>query len=182
MPRFRRIIAYWLPLAVVATGLSILIYAAVQQNYRMNANDPQIQMAEDAATILDQGASPSEVIPQGKTDIAASLAPFIIVFDKKGQVLASSGSYEGTFPSYPSGALFAAEKTGENRVTWQPQPGLRFASVVHTSSIGFVVAARSLREVENRIQQTTFFTGVTWLTALLVSLILIIIGDHLAFP
>lgn len=182
MPRFRRIIAYWLPLAVVITGLCVLIYAAVQQNYRMNANDPQIQLAEDAAAALDQGAAPSAVIPQSKTDIASSLAPFVMVFDKQGQVLASSGTFEGSFPVYPIGALTAADKSGENRVTWQPQPGLRFASVVHTTGSGYVVAARSLREVENRIQQTTFFTGITWLTALAASLILILIGDHLAFP
>lgn len=182
MSRFRRIFSYWLPLAVVATGLSVLIYAAVQQNYRMNANDPQIQLAEDTASALDQGATPDAVLPQTQTDISSSLAPFVMVFDKQGQILASSGSFEGGFPTYPQGALFAADKTGENRVTWQPQPDLRFASVVHTTSNGYVVAARSLREVENRIQQTTFFTGVTWLTALVVSLILMIVGDHLAFP
>ncbi len=182
MPRFRRIIAYWLPLAVVITGLCVLIYASVQQNYRMNANDPQIQMAEDSAAALDQGAAPSDIIPQSKTDIETSLAPFVMVFDRQGQVVASSGSFEGGFPVYPVGALTAADKTGENRVTWQPRPGLRFASVAHTTNSGYVVAARSLREVENRIQQTTFFTGITWLTALAASLILLLIGDHLAFP
>lgn len=182
MFRFRRVLAYWLPLAVVTTGLCILVYVAVQQNYRMNANDPQIQMAQDAAASLDQGAAPAAVIPQVKTDLAASLAPFIMVFDKQGNLAATSGILAGDFPAYPLGALTAAEKTGENRVTWQPRAGLRFASVVHSTRNGYVVAARSLREVESRIDQTTLFTGLTWLIALLLSLILIVVGDHLAFP
>lgn len=182
MPRLRRIFAYWLPLAVVTSGICFLIYIAVQQNYRMNANDPQIQLAEDAAVLLAKGQDPQTVIPQARVNINTSLAPFVMIFDESGKPIASSGILSGSLPKFPEGALTAAQKSGENRVTWQPQPELRFAAVVDAYQGGYVVAARSLREVENRIQQTSFFAGVTWLAALLISLILIIFGDFMAFP
>ena len=44
-----RVLVSWLPLAVASTGMCLLVYATVQQNYRQSLNDPQIQMAEDAA-------------------------------------------------------------------------------------------------------------------------------------
>lgn len=182
MPRMRRIFAYWLPLAVVATGLFLLIYIVVQQNYRMNANDPQVQIAEDAAVLLAKDQDPKTVIPETQVNISTSLAPFVMIFDESGTPIASSGLLFDTLPEFPLGALTAAQKSGENRVTWEPQAGLRFAAVVDGYHGGNVVAARSLREVENRIQQTTFFVGVTWLAALVISLILIIFGDFLAFP
>ncbi len=42
-------IKYWLPLAIVITALSGFIYLVGQQNLRMSANDPQIQLSEDTA-------------------------------------------------------------------------------------------------------------------------------------
>ena len=35
----------WLPLAIATAGLCALVYLTVQQSLRMDANDPQIQMA-----------------------------------------------------------------------------------------------------------------------------------------
>jgi len=182
MPRIRRILAYWLPLAAVSTGICLFIYVAIQQNYRMNANDPQIQLAEDAAVTLAKTHDAPAVIPQAQVELSKSLAPFVMVFEKSGKPMASSGLLGNSVPEFPDGALTASEKTGENRVTWEPQPGLRFAAVVVAYSDGYVVAARSLREVENRIQQTTIFAGLTLISALVVTLILVASGDFLAFP
>ena len=182
MSRIPRILAYWLPLAAVSTGICLFIYVAVQQNYRMNANDPQIQLAEDGAVTLAKTHDPLAVIPQAQVELGKSLAPFVMVFDKSGKPIASSGLLDNSLPEFPVGALTASQKPGENRVTWEPQPGLRFAAIVVAYSDGYVVAARSLREVENRIQQTTFFAGMTWISALVVTLILIVCGDFLAFP
>jgi hypothetical protein len=65
---------YWLPAAVAATVLAVLVAGAVQQNIRQAANDPQIQMAEDAATSLAGGLQPAAAAT-GKVDMARSLAP-----------------------------------------------------------------------------------------------------------
>ena len=45
----------WLPLGLVTLILCGLVNLAVQQNYRMSANDPQIQIAEDVADAVSQG-------------------------------------------------------------------------------------------------------------------------------
>ncbi len=39
------ILKYWIPLAAAITVVCGVIYVAVQQDIRMAANDPQIQMA-----------------------------------------------------------------------------------------------------------------------------------------
>jgi hypothetical protein len=52
MKVIRYTLKFWLPLAAAVTMLSGLVYIAVQQNMRIGANDPQIQLAEDAARAL----------------------------------------------------------------------------------------------------------------------------------
>src|SRR5450759_5247636 len=73
--------ATFLPLAVLATLLAGLVYGVAQQGLRSGANDPQLRLAEDAARALDAGGDPSAVVGQGMVDVAASLAPFVVVYD-----------------------------------------------------------------------------------------------------
>jgi hypothetical protein len=87
-----RVIKKWLPLAIATAGLCGLVYLTVQQSLRMGANDPQVQMAEDAASALASGANVGTLVPSTKLDIANSLAPFIMVFDDSENVLASSAT------------------------------------------------------------------------------------------
>ncbi|MGD0753029.1 MAG: hypothetical protein ABSA23_16675 [Anaerolineales bacterium] len=87
-------------------------------------------MAEDAASHLNAGASMDSVVPSTKVEVADSLAPFLIVFDNSGKVLASSATLHGKLPAYPMGALDYARQNGQNRVTWQPEAGVRMATVV----------------------------------------------------
>ena len=80
----------WIPAAGIAiVGLCGLVYVAVQQDYRQSLNDPQIQMAEDAAAPLNAGAAPASLVTRGTTpiNIAASLAPWIAVYDESGTPL-----------------------------------------------------------------------------------------------
>jgi hypothetical protein len=62
MQHFRRIIGYWLPLAIIASGLCFFTYVAVQQNYRMNTNDPQVELAQNDAVALKAGISPAQIV------------------------------------------------------------------------------------------------------------------------
>ncbi len=164
----------WFPLAVAVSALALLVYVAVQQNYRQNANDPQVQLAEDAAARLEAGDQAQTVVGTGKVDIARSLAPFLIVYDDAGQVVASSAQLNGQTPQLPPGVLDAVRRTGEDRISWQPQPGVRSATVIERvvgSSPGFVLAGRSLREVEDRESQLTGEVFWLWLAAMLGSLV-----------
>ena len=103
------------------------------------------QMAEDTARALDNGASPSSLVAPHPVDIAKSLAAFLIVVDRSGQSLASSADLHGQVPIPPSGVLETARRTGANILTWQPEPGVRIASVTVPYRDGYVVAGRSLR-------------------------------------
>ncbi len=174
----KAIVKYWLILAIVVTGLSWLIYAVVQQDIRQSANDPQIQLAEDSATKLADGQSIQEVVPEEKVDIAKSLAPYIIVFDSSGKPVASSAQLNGQTPTIPVGVFASVRQNGEDRITWQPQSGVRSAVVVTQfkgSSSGFVLAGRSLREVEKREDFMMQIVFAGWISMLLVTLLATVI-------
>jgi hypothetical protein len=168
MPLWFRIVRLWLPIAVATTAVCGLVYLGVQQNYRMSLNDPQVQLAQDAAARLDSGASPGGVVGNSKIDADKSLAPFVIVFGTDNAVLASSARLDGTTPKLPSGVLDAARAKGRNAVTWQPRPGVRIASASSATKDGrVVVAGRNMREVEARIDALTKIVAAAWLAALL---------------
>ena len=144
MNTIKNIFRIWLPFAVVITAFCALAYASVQQAYRQGANDPQIQMAEDAADALAGGASIDVIVPVSKVSVAKGLAPFLIVYDGSGQVLASSVMLDGQTPGLPDGVLDSTKAMGENRVTWQPRTGVRIAAVIVSYQDGFVLAGRNL--------------------------------------
>jgi hypothetical protein len=150
-----------LPIAAVGAAVILFAHVVVQQNYRQTANDPQIQLAEDAAASLDRGSRPDSVLNSSEVDVAKSLAPFIIVFDKDHKVVAANAKLSGQVPVPPAGTFDAAKGLGpdnENRFTWQPRPHVRLAAVIVRHDGGYVLAARSLREVETREAQLTYMT------------------------
>ncbi len=148
----RHLFLAWLPFAALATFMALLVYAAVQQDYRQSANDPQVQMAEDLA---DQLLNGNTIALPNKVDISKSLAPFVMLFDDKSQVTQSTATIKDKTPFVPSG-VFATARKNEHLFTWQPQSGARSAVVlVHYDGKkpGFVLVGRSLREVEKREAQ-----------------------------
>jgi hypothetical protein len=158
------------------------VYATVQQTLRQGANDPQIQMAEDIASSLENGENAASVIPPNQVDLSSSLGTFVILFDDRGNQTASSGVLHGQSPQLPGGVLDYTRQHGEDRITWQPERGVRIAAVVARYSgavSGFVLAGRSMREVEKRIDQITLFCGVTWLLTLSLAFILLIASEFL---
>jgi len=156
----RRIVARLLPPLVVLAVACGLGYAEAQQVLRASANDPQVQLAEDAAAALDTGAEPAVVVGPGSAvaslagqatvDLRTSLAPFVAVYDLSGTPVASNGTLDGKPPMPPAGVLEAARASGRDTVTWQPQASVRIAAVAVPWAGGTVLAGRSLREVEAR--------------------------------
>ena len=144
----------WLPLAVAIVAMCGLVYLTVQQVLRQGANDPQIQLSEDFAASLTASKAPFDEFPTQQVEISTSLAPFVMIFDDNGKVLISNALLDGTAPQYPVGVFDYVRQHGQDRVTWQPREGVRHATVVTRYSgpvgSGFVVAGRSLREVEER--------------------------------
>jgi len=155
-----------LPLAFLVTFGCAVAYGVAQQGLRSGANSPQLQMAEDTAAALDAGAAPDELAAGAKVDVATSLAPFLVVFDSTGAVLATDGVLDGRDPIPPPGVLEGARQHPPDTVTWQPRAGVRIAQVSVPWHGGVVLAGRSLREVERRIDQLTLLVAAAWVAGL----------------
>ncbi|HVZ67049.1 MAG TPA: hypothetical protein VG917_02200, partial [Patescibacteria group bacterium] len=148
----------FIPLAVAISGLTLVILGATQQLLRLGANDPQLQMSRDYATNMASHAFTNASLFQGpeKTNIATALAPFMIFYDSKGKIIVSTGELNGKNPVIPPGVLDYAKQHNGETLTWQPEPGVRIATVItpysSSNSAGFVLAGRNMREVESRIK------------------------------
>lgn len=169
-------IKHWIPIAVVIIAMCGIIYLAVQQDLRITANDPQIQMAEDAAVLLENGKSPESVIPANEVDISKSLAPYLIIFDDSGKGIASQATLDNRIPMPPVGVFEYTKVKGKDIFTWQPKPGVRSAAViVHFNGAhpGFVLAGRSLREVEIREDNLLKIVSAAGIVALITTFVAI---------
>jgi hypothetical protein len=173
--RLVRSLMAWLPLAVGITILAGLAYGLDQQNLRQGADDPQTQLAEDAAARLGAGAAVDSVVARIGTpvDIARSLAPFVIVYNSNDRPLASTAVLDGAVPIPPQGVTTSA-RDHEDHVTWQPRGGVRIAAVVVAYRGGAVLAGRSLRVVEQREDDALGVAAAGWLAALALTLLAVV--------
>ncbi len=184
---FPKVFIIWIPFAAVITFACLLGYVLVQQDLRQTANDPQTQVAADVASDLSQGAPAQEIVPPGQTiDMSSSLDPFVIIYDASGTPLASSAALEGEEPpALPAGVFVYVAGHGEDNFTWQPAPGVRSAVVVEswenngegnpelgiptsTPASGFVLAGRSLFEIEMREDSVLHIAELAWLLGVIV--------------
>jgi hypothetical protein len=143
------------------------IYAVVQQAQRTAANDPQIQLAEDTAAILNRGVSPSN-LATAHVDMAASLAPFVLFYNNDGQVVAGSGYLNGSLATPPIGVLTAAKGHNYHIVTWQPARGVRIAAVTIAAKNYYVLSGRSLKQVELNENATLLMSLIGGVAAAIV--------------
>lgn len=158
----------WIGIAAVLISILFAsIYLVAQQTLRQNANDPQIQLAEDNAASFTRGSTPSIIGDANKTDIANSLAPFLMIYDNNRQLVVASAVLDGNTPVLPPGVLSNTSETRENRLTWQPRGGVRIAAVVVKYKNGYILAGRSLREVEIRENDALYMVMIGWLISML---------------
>jgi hypothetical protein len=158
---------------VIVTILTGLIYVNVQQVYRSNANDPQIQLANEINSNLNAGRSIERLWPDS-IDLQTSLSVFAALYDEHGQPLKASALLDGKIPQLPPGVFDFAKNQGEDRVTWQPRSGVRMALVVirgNFSPVAYVAVGRSLKEVEVREQNLMKTTAISWGVMIFVILV-----------
>ena len=170
-----------LPLAAAVTCIYGITFLAIQQYIRLSANELPMQYASDIKGRLESGVPISNAIKNiDSSDMQKSLSPFVIIYDNNGIVKNATTTLHGKCPAPPPGVFTIAKQDGENRRTWQPEPGVRNAIVVLPYSIngteGYVIAGRSLREVEMRehflfmqIALGLFFTMVATFIAAFIS-------------
>lgn len=159
------ILTYLAALAVT-TIIMALIYVAVQQNYRMNANDPQVQLARDLADRLEHNRPTTSLEPADTVELSKSMAIFTAYYNANQQPVASTGYIEGAVPKLPVGVLDYAKNHNENWITWQPRKDIRLATVVKyitSSALAYVVVGRSLKEVEQREADLVKMIMICWM-------------------
>lgn len=153
---------------VVVVGITIVfgtMYAVAQQTLRWGANDPQIQLAEDAAASIDRGASFDQIVA-GQVWIDQSLAPFIQIYNSSGALLAGNAYLgDNQQPVIPGGVLSAASAP-YHAVTWQPASGVRLAAVVVKAHNVYVVSGRNLFEIERREDTVLRLVALGWIAAI----------------
>jgi hypothetical protein len=152
---------------VVATILFGTIYVVAQQLDRQGANEAPLRLASQVAAELREGQT-TTVDAQPHVDLSRSFAAFVVVEDAQGSSTSGSGFLEGALVSLPTGVLANAAKTGQDNVTWQPGPGLRFATVTLKVGNQFVTAGQSLKPSEDRDSNIQLLVGLGWLVSMLV--------------
>jgi hypothetical protein len=178
----------WLPIAIAITGVCGVSFWTVQQIYRQSLNDPQVQIAEDAAFAMENGAKPENLFASStRIDIGASLRPYVVIYDKDLKPIVWTGELDGEVPMPPKGVFENAKGPhgsglGENRVTWQPNDEVRSAIVVvHVlKTDGYVLSGRNMRETEDRIWQIQALVGAAWILTLAATLVATWLGARVA--
>ncbi|HVQ44479.1 MAG TPA: hypothetical protein VMT30_05940 [Candidatus Saccharimonadia bacterium] len=159
-------------------GLTALIFVSVQQSLRQSANDPQIQLAEDGAAAMAKGTAPADIVGDQPVDVVASLKPIVITYRGDGGLAAFNGEFGSAKPVPPDGAFAYARAHGQNRFTWEPAPGLRLATVLVYNGgehPGYVLAARNLREIELREDQTQNYALAVLAALLIVGIFVLVV-------
>ena len=174
----RKIFRIWLLVVVVGFGVTLFTYLAVQQSLRLSLNMPQLQIAQDAANQLSQGASPSTVLSSTQLiDESKSLAPFMTIVDKNINVIATTGKIGDVTPLPPPSSFPDSIKRGNTWFTWQhDNNNVRDAAVIVPyggANPGYVLVARSMNQTENIVSRLTILAGFTLLCILVFSTLIV---------
>jgi hypothetical protein len=167
----RPIVFHTFALAVILTLLGGAASVTMQQMLRRGANEPQIDMANYYAGEIGSGEDPGNVIPPGYVDAERSLQPFVIFYDDQGKPGPGTGYLDQVLPAPPTGVFDFVRKQGSENVTWQPRPGIRLASVIRRvqgKKSGFILAARSLRLVEQQEKLLWRIAVGGWITVMIL--------------
>jgi hypothetical protein len=84
------------------------------------------------------------------------------VYDSTGNAICGTGYLDGRLAAIPNGVISTARTTGDDRVTWQPSTGLRFATVSIRSGDYVVTAGQSLAPTEDRISSLGIIALAGW--------------------
>jgi len=173
----------WMAAAVLATGLCAGLYLVVQQSERQGADDAPARLVSQVAAQLAQGGAVDVAADDPRTvDMAASDAPFFVVYDSADRPVAGSGRLNGALAVIPSGVLAEARRTGADHVTWQISDGRRFATVERRAGDDVVLGAQSLAPTEDRIDRLGLLILVTWLCLLAVVVVGFVVDRAVSRP
>jgi hypothetical protein len=151
--------------AAFALFFSVLLLAVAvisQQYLRRRADGLPTFVAKLASTPMDERSEPYRKIvvahdlagPKqelSSPDWLNSAEIFTVLYDASGRALTGNATLHGTLPQPPPGIFDVIRSRGEDKVTWQPQPGIRVALTgLPMPNGGFVLAGQSLIPSEAR--------------------------------
>jgi hypothetical protein len=179
MNKYLGIFKNWFGYAAVVSMLCGIIYIVAQQNFRLSANDVPYQLAHDAATGINDVGEPKQFPHTGTpVEITESLAPWLLVCDANGNALSNGALLDGKTPRLPQGVFDKAKKEGVNMVTWQPRPGVRQATVMVHTTVGYtVVAGQSLTITEDHISMLGTQVVFGWMLSLVAMLVVVTVQE-----
>lgn len=172
-----RAIAIFLVLAVFVTVIFGSIYMSIQQVYRANANDPQVEVVGQVADVVNQNVPLDAIVSDAEQiDMGKSLSLFVMVFDADKQLAGSSAGLDDQVPTPPTSVFDAADGVEDYRFTWEPKEGVRIAAIMSKiGDKGYVLAGRSLQEIESRESALRQILIIGWAVCILLSSLLSLI-------
>ena len=150
------------------------IYFLMLHHIRASADELPLRITELLINRIEEQARP---IPQSfsefeRVDMQRNQDPITMTYDSAGVMQTTNAWLHGSCPSLPRGSLYYARKNSENRLTWQPEKGVRYAMVIvpfdYYGKKGFVAGGASLKEPEKRI------ASVQWLTIIAATITIFI--------
>ena len=175
MKILKNVFTIWIIIIFLVTFTCMLTYLVTQQVIRVGANEQPAQLAAETSINLESGQDAKDAIPPKITDITKSLGTFVMIYDKDKKLIAYSGMMGKSEPVYPKGILGNLDRVGEERVTWQPQAGLRFATVALKTDNNYIVAAQSLFEREKLVDVIGKLILAAWLACFIFSSVVMVI-------
>jgi Ca2+/Na+ antiporter len=178
MNRYLIISKNWLGYAAVVTLLCFLVYVVAQQTFRQSANDPQYQLAQDAASAINKGADPKSIVGAAPVEISTTFSPYLLIYDAHGNSIGNNITLDGKTPKLPNGVLETTRRQNTNVVTWQPRAGLRQATVMVSAGRGYtIVAGRSLQTTEERISTLGMQVLFGWIASLAAMAVIVLLQE-----
>jgi hypothetical protein len=96
-----------------------------------------------------------------------------VFYDASGHPISGDVTHNGTLPQLPQGLFNAIRAHGEDKLIWQPQPGVRYALTgLPLPNGGFVVAGHTLIPTEARTASLDRLLRWIWAVAMLACCVL----------
>ncbi len=169
-----RVIAIFLVLVAIFSIVFISICYTGRLVLRQQANDPQIEVTEQVAGIIRQGAPLEAIVGTAQQiDLSESDALFVAIFDKDKNLAGSTALVNGQPISVPSENFDLAKLQGDYRFDLEVTEGRKMAAVLKpVDENAYVLAGRSLAEFEKRADTLSLPIWIGWGISVLLALVL----------
>lgn len=163
LPKVFKIWVMIMGLVALCVGTTYLL---VQQQGRMSMNDPLISIVQINRAQIAKHVGPSTLAVGVGVDLSIYEGAFITFYGLDKSVIASSATLSDKALKLPTGVLDYVRAHGHSTVTWQPAPGLRFATYTeYVPDFGYINASQSLKQIEVLASRNVWFSAAAIVAA-----------------